>query len=129
MDLTGLVLEANMWANGRLKKAITETDTSLSLADNIGFCQALPGDIIVMDRCRTPEQMLITGFDEDNYLIFVERGYNMTEISNWKRGSKLRIFRLMNAPAITEMVMGPGDEDENACIPEVQRPPEARHRS
>jgi hypothetical protein len=125
LDLTGLVLEVNMWAKGRLKNAITQEDTSLQLADNIGFCQTLPGDIIVMDRVRSPEWMLVTGFDEDNYIIFVERGYNMTPISNWKKGSKLRIFRLMNSPAVTEMILEPGDEDGDGdgCIPEVKKPP------
>lgn len=104
IDLTGLVIEANMWANAKLKNNITALSTSLSLANNIGFCQILPNDIILMDRSRSPEQMIITGFDETNSLVFVERGYNGTVPQNWNRGQAMRIFRFMNAPGISEMV-------------------------
>jgi hypothetical protein len=104
MDLTGLVIEANMWATGKLKANITDLDTTLALADNIGFCQILTNDIILMDRARGPEQMRITGFDEDNSLVLVERGYNGTVPQAWKKGTVMRIFRLMNAPALSELL-------------------------
>lgn len=104
LDLTGLVIEANMWANAKLKSNITALDTSLALADNIGFCQILPNDIILMNNVRSPEQMRITGFDEVNSLVFVERGFNSTAPLNWKKGSDMRIFRIMNGAAISEMV-------------------------
>ncbi len=104
MDLTGLVVEANMWANAKLKKDITALDTSLALADNIGFCQIMQNDIILMERTRAPEEMRITGFDETNNLIFVERGYNGTVPQSWKRGTPMKIFRFMNAPALSEML-------------------------
>lgn len=103
MDLTGLVVEASMWANAKLKNNIGPLDTSLQLVNNIGFCQILPNDIILMDRSRSGEQMRITGFDEVNSLIFVERGYNGTVPQNWNRGQKMRIFRFMNSPAMAEM--------------------------
>lgn len=102
MELQGLVLEANMWSKARLKKAISTTDTYFSLADNIGFDQVMVGDIIIMDRVRNPEQMLVNGFDEENKLILVQRGYNGTPTSNWKKGAGMRIFRILNAPAVTE---------------------------
>lgn len=104
IDLTGLVIEANMWADAKLKSNITALDTSLALADNIGFCQILPNDIILMNNVRSPEQMRITGFDEVNSLVFVERGLNGTTPQAWKRGSSMRIFRIMNGPAMSEMV-------------------------
>ena len=104
IDLTGLVIEANMWANAKLKRNISALDTSLALADNIGFCQILPNDIILMDRARAPEQMRIIGFNEDCSLVFIERGFNGTVPQCWKRGTSMRIFRIMNAPALSELV-------------------------
>lgn len=104
MDLQGLVIEVNMWALARLKKAITDSEDCIQLADNIGFEQVMQGDIIVMDRVRMPEHMLVTGFDETNKLIRVQRGYRGTTASAWKKGSRMRIFRVMNAPAETESV-------------------------
>jgi hypothetical protein len=103
LDLTGLVLEASMWLRARLKLAITGTDTTISLAGNVGFEQILVNDIIIMDRVRSPEQMRVTGFDESNHLINVIRGYSSTAVP-WKRGQCMRIFRFMNSPGITEMV-------------------------
>jgi hypothetical protein len=91
-----------MWARARLKKAIISTDTYFQLADNIGFDQVMVGDIIIMDRTRSPEHMLVTGFDENQHFIQVQRGYNGTTPGEWKKGAKMRIFRILNAPAITE---------------------------
>lgn len=92
-----------MWATAKLKAAITEDDTYFALADGIGFEQAMVGDIIVMDRVRLPEYMLVTGFDENNKLIQVQRGYRGTDPCAWKKGNKLRIFRMMNVPARKQM--------------------------
>lgn len=103
MDLTGLILEASMWLKAKLKKTLETTDEYFALADNIGFEQCKVGDIIVMDRVRAPEQMLITGFDENLKLIQVQRGYNGSPISTFKKGTSLRIFRILNAIAVTEM--------------------------
>lgn len=103
MDLSGLVLEASMWANAKLKTAIDTTDTYFYLADNIGFQQVLVGDIIVFDRVRTPEQLLVTGIDENLKLIRVQRGYNSTPAGDYKKGSKLKIFRVLNAVAQIEL--------------------------
>lgn len=104
LDLTDedLILEVNMWAKGKLKAEISNTDTYFSLADNIGFEQAMVGDIIVMERVRTPEHMLVTGFDETNKLIQVQRSYNGTSASSWKKGTGLKIFRVMNSAADIE---------------------------
>jgi hypothetical protein len=105
VDLRGLVLEANMWAKARLKKAITDTDTYFRLADDIGFEQAMVGDIIIMNRARLPEHMLVIGFDEKNKLVQVQRGYNATTASSWTRGAKLKIFRMLDSAAVTETIL------------------------
>lgn len=97
-----LILEANMWARAKLKTAITNCDTSFRLASDVGFEQAMIGDIIVMDRVRMPEHMLVTGFDEENKLLSVQRGYNGTIASKWPKGNALRIFRIMGAPAVIQ---------------------------
>lgn len=106
IDLTDTVVEASMWATGKLKYALSDTEDYFPLADNIGFTQSLVGDIIVVsDNPRTPEQMLVTGFDETNNLIRVQRGYNGTNVFSYKRGTKLRLFRFLNAIGTTEMVL------------------------
>lgn len=103
-DLKDLVLEASMWANGRLKKTICPIDTYFSLADNIGYEQMMVGDIIQMDRPRLPEKMLVIGFDEERSLVEVQRGYQGTTAQTWKRGAKLRIMKFIGASAQTEMI-------------------------
>lgn len=104
LDTTNCVAEVSIWAKAKFKKKITESDTYFALVNNIGFEQALVGDIIVVDRARNPEQMLVTGFDEVNKFIRVQRGYNGTEISNYKRNSCIKIFRTLNSIAEISMV-------------------------
>lgn len=104
LDLTDLVLEATMWAKGKLKVALDQDDTVLAFADNIGFNQVMQGDVLIMDQARLPEKMLVTGFDEVNRLIHVQRGYHGTPIQNWKRGNSVKIIKFTNASASTEMV-------------------------
>lgn len=105
LDLTGPVIaEMSMWAKAKLKKSITISDTYFGLADNVGFQQADVGDIVVMDRVRNPEQMLVTGFDETLKLIQVQRGYNGSPIGAYPKGNCLRIFRVLNAAAETETI-------------------------
>ena len=99
-----LVLEANMWAKAKLKINISESDDYLSFADNIGFFQVMQNDIIVIDKTRTIEHMLVIGFDESNNKIEVQRGYNGTVAQSWKKGSSVRILRLMDSPAQIESV-------------------------
>jgi hypothetical protein len=99
IDLRGLVIEANMWSNAKLKRNITPSDLYFDLADNRGFDQIMVGDIIVMDRVRNPEKMLVVAFDEENKLVKVQRGYHGTQESSWKKGTILKIFRILNAPA------------------------------
>jgi hypothetical protein len=106
VDLTdeSLVLEVNMWAKAKLKKTITAEENYLSFADGIGFNQVMQNDIIIIERTRSPEHMLVTGFDETNKLINVQRAYNGTQAQACNKGDSLRIFRLMDAPAQIESV-------------------------
>jgi hypothetical protein len=93
-----------MWALSKIKDTITVDDTYFRLMDNVGFDQIMVGDIIVMDRVRLPEYMLVTGFDESNKLIQVQRGYHGTNPSAWTKGNPLRIFRIMNGIGESELV-------------------------
>ena len=102
MDLRGLVVEANMWAMGKLKADMANTDTTFSLADNIGFYQIMVGDVIVMDRVRSPEYMVCVGFNEDSYTVTVQRGLYGSTVSNWKKGQRLRILRIFNGRGQSE---------------------------
>ena len=85
-----------MWADSKLKADIAFDDTSLALADNIGFEQVMVGDTILVDHPRSPEQMTVTGFDEAAQTITVERGASSTTASAWKKGTRLRLFRIRN---------------------------------
>jgi len=115
-----LVVEVNMWANAKLKSTITNTDTYFGLADNIGFEQTMVGDIIVMERVRSPEHMLVLGFDEQNKLIQVQRGYNGTQACGWKKGSKLKIFRLMDAPGEIEVIQGEVMQEDGTTLADLE---------
>lgn len=103
LDLQGLVVEASMWALAKLKSALAVDETYFRLADDIGFEQVMMGDIIIMDRARNPEHMLVTGFDETNNLIRVQRAYHGTTASAWKKGTVMRIFRILGSPAESEL--------------------------
>ena len=104
LDLTDLVLEATMWAKGKLKVALEQDDSVIAFADNIGFNQIMQGDVIIMDQARLPEKMLVVGFDEVNRLVRVQRGYHGTPVQKWKRGAGLKIIKFSNATATTEML-------------------------
>lgn len=104
LDLTDCIAEVSMWALARFKRAVAADDTYFGFADNIGFQQISIGDIIVVDRVRNPEQMIVTGFDEDLSFVQVQRGYNGTTAGAYKRGQKIKIFRILNAAAETSIV-------------------------
>ncbi len=104
LDLTDTIAEVSMWALAKFKKAVTATDSYFALADNVGFHQISVGDVIVIDRVRNPEQMIITGFDESLSLVQVQRGYNGTTANAYKKGQKIKVFRILNAVAETHTV-------------------------
>jgi hypothetical protein len=104
MDLTDLVLEGSMWARGKLKSTIEDDSTQISFADNVGFYQVAIDDVIIMDRPRSPEKMLVTGIDEVSKTITVERAHESTTAQPWKKGSPLRIIKFLNVDSQTEML-------------------------
>lgn len=104
LDEETTIVEASMWAKAKLKSTITADDTYFRLADDIGFDQIMVNDIIIMDRVRAPEHMLVTAFDETNKLVQVQRGYNGTIACQWTKGAGMRIFRILSAPASLELV-------------------------
>lgn len=98
VDLNGnYSLEVNIWIKSKLKKSITESSTELEFADNIGFEQIKENNVILMNRARNPEKMLITGFDENEKKINVQRGYEGTEAQSWTKGSELIVFRAIDS--------------------------------
>lgn len=100
-----LVLEANIWFSTKLRDDIRANDTYFRFVDNQAFQQVLVDDIIVMNRPRLPEHMLITGIDEENSLVQVQRGYHGTTPCPWKKGTEVLVFRQMSAPASIESVV------------------------
>lgn len=104
LDLTDLVVEFSMWAKGKLKTALTTTSSLIGFADRIGFDQVMIGDILILDRARKPEHMKVIGFDEDNYQVIVQRGVNGTTVSNWKKGTGVRIMKAFSNAALSELL-------------------------
>jgi hypothetical protein len=104
LDLTDCVVEVSMWAKARLKTDITTSTTTLAFADSVGFEQLLTGDVIVMSRKRSPETMLVTGFDEVNKFVNVQRGYNGSTVNSYTKGSHLSVFRVLNSLGDVNMV-------------------------
>jgi hypothetical protein len=105
VDLAGnFVLEVNIWVKSKLKKAIDASSVEINFADNIGFDQIKQNNIISMNRPRNPEKMIITGIDEVDKKILVNRAYDGTMAQAWPKGSELRIFRAVNVQAEIESV-------------------------
>ena len=104
IDLKNQIVEASMWFNSRLLKSITKDQNFIQLADQIGFNQLLPGNIIQLSTGRNFERMTVTGFDEVLRLVYVDRGTNQTLASAWPKGTALRCFKFLNNPAIGEMI-------------------------
>jgi hypothetical protein len=94
-----LVLEASMWFKTKLKSDITSSSSTISFADNVGFNQILVGDIMVVDRPRNPEKMLVLSVDESSKTVVVERAYDSTVAESWFKGNALRVFRFIDQPA------------------------------
>jgi hypothetical protein len=113
LDLTedNLVLEVNMWAEAKLKKAITNVATEIELADGIGFNQVKDGDTLVFSSGRVSERMLVTAFDETNKQITVTRAQDGTSARAWVKGTSIKIMRISDATAdietVTEEVVQP----------------------
>lgn len=104
VDLTdeNLVLEASMWLNSKLKNNISDTDANLYFADNLGFDQIAVGDVIVFDKPRNYEKLLIQSIDELNKSITVQRGHDGTAPKSWSKGTILKIFKFAGLSAQIE---------------------------
>ena len=115
--LTGnYVLQVNIWIKAKLKKAIDDVETVISFADNIGFELIKENNVILMDRARSPEKMLITGFDEENKTITVTRGYDGTSSQSWSKGSGLRVFRVIDADGEIESVLEDVEQEDGTVL-------------
>ena len=106
VDLTdpSIILEASMWFLTKLKTQIDVSSVTFSFADNIGFDQVLVGDVIIMDRPRNPEFMLISSINEISKSVTVTRGHNSTTPQSWAQGSSLRVFRFKDEPGQIDSV-------------------------
>ena len=110
LDLSdpNLLVEISMWTTANLKYDLAEdpTVTTIRLAGDVGFDQVMVNDIIVMDRARLPEYMLVVGFDENDKLIEVVRGYHGTPVGLYKKGSSMKVFRILNQVGTISTVTG-----------------------
>lgn len=100
-----LVLKYNMWFKAKLKNDIIKTDNVIYFADNLGFDKIIENDIIFLETNRRQEQMLVLGIDESNKSIQVQRSYNSTSEEDWKKGSDLKIFRVLEQDAEIEVLL------------------------
>jgi hypothetical protein len=55
-------------------------------------------------------------FDEANSLVRVERGYNGTTASTWKKGSPIRIFRVMNEAGQVETTLEDVTQEDGTVL-------------
>ncbi len=119
IDTTDSVAEVSIFAKAKFKKNVLSTDTYFALANDVGFEQSLIGDIILTSRARNPEQMLITGYDEENRLIQVSRGYNGTTPANYKKNTCIKIFRTLNSIADLKMIYEDIEQIDGTTINEL----------
>ena len=106
VDLTdsNLALEASMWFKAKTKAALSNSQDTIQLADNVGFDTIMIGDVIVTNRSRNREIMLVTGINESSKSISVTRGYEDSQEQSWSKGTELKIFRFRNQTATIESV-------------------------
>lgn len=121
MDLSegDFVLEVNMWFNTKLKHDIDEDQLEISFADNIGFYQVAENDFILIDHPRTPEYLLVKSFNETEKTIQVERSQKGTVAGSWKKGSSLKVFRVMQEDAEVELVYEDVVKEDGSSINEL----------
>lgn len=121
VDLTeeGIVVEASMWFDSKLKSSLTPSSVSLRFADDIGFESVKVGDVIVTSRVRFPEKMLVTSIDESTHEIAVLRGYEATDPQSWDRGMPLKVFRFRDEPAAVESVIDTVDSIDGSSSEEL----------
>lgn len=121
VDLTdeNLVLDASMWFKARLKSDITSSSSTVAFADGLGFDQVSVGDVLLADRVRNPEKMLVSSINEASKTITVQRGYDSTLPDNWSKGTQLLIFRFIDEPAEIQSVFEERENMDGAVVEEL----------
>jgi len=107
IDLTeeGIVAEASMWFDAKLKSALDSSSTQIRFADDIGFESVIVGDTILTSRARSPEKMSVVSINESTRTVTVSRGQGGTAAQAWGKGTGLRVFRFMDEPASIESIV------------------------
>lgn len=106
VDLTeeGVVVEASMWFDAKLKSEISSSETEIKFADNIGFESVMVGDVISTSKSRSPEMMLVNAVDESSKTVVVSRGHEGTTPQVWAKGTHVSVFRFRDESAQVESV-------------------------
>jgi hypothetical protein len=102
LDLTGKEITASMWANAKLKKDISDSDTEILFADNIGLNSVIPEDVLLLKSSSDHELVQVSSIENNN--ITVTRGYFDTTSINWKKGTNIKIIKIMNSSATYDLV-------------------------
>lgn len=105
-DLTeeGIIVEASMWFEAKLKSELTSSATELKFADNLGFQSVSAGDVISFYKSRSPEKMLVASVNEVDKTVQVVRAHGGTSARAWPKGAELAVFRFSDQPAQLESV-------------------------
>jgi hypothetical protein len=109
-------LKVSIWLNCKLKKNITDSETEIQLADNIGFHQIALNNVLVLNRARNPEKLLVTGFVESENKIVVQRGYDSTTPQAWNKGNSITAFRVIDDDAEIELVLEDVTKEDGTII-------------
>lgn len=102
IDLTNKEVTASMWANAKLKRDINENSFEVSLADNIGLNTVIPDDILLLKNSYNHELVQVSSIV--NNTLMVTRGYFDTNPTSWKRGTGIKIIKIMNSGATFDLV-------------------------
>lgn len=102
IDLSRFEVTTSMWANSKLKKDISDSDFDLLLADNVGLNTVVPGDVILLKNSADHE--LVQVISIINNTIMVARGYFETTAISWKKGTSIKIIKIMNSSATYDLV-------------------------
>ena len=102
IDLSKYEITASMWANAKLKKDISDSDFEILLADNVGLSAVIPGDVILLKNSAAHELVQVSSIVNNS--IMITRGYFETTPSSWKKGTSIKIIKIMNSSATYDLV-------------------------
>lgn len=100
----GVVVEASMWFDAKLKAEVQAATSQIRFADDIGFESVSVGDVVSTPKSREPEMMLVTAVDEESKTLTVSRGHGGTLARTWSKGTEFAVFRFRDEPAKIESV-------------------------